>query len=84
MKRKIKVNIMDSTYTIKTDVPEDDFKQIASILDKTLKKLNGYSGAISTHKIAILAALHFAAENYFITKKIDTLIKKLSEIENNL
>ncbi len=81
--RTVKVDIFNSTYELKTDVPEEELNNIIGILNKKIEKLNKNAGTISTHKLAILLALQFAAEHYYANKKLEKILKKINLYEKN-
>ena len=81
MKREVEVTILDSKYKLKTDVPEGDFNEIIDFLNKKINEIKENAGTLTTTKLSILAAIYFAADQYFGEKKIDSLIQKLSKME---
>ncbi len=83
MKRVVEVNILNSKYRLKTDVPERDFNEIITLLNNRIEEIKKHAGTLSTNKLTILAAIYLAAESYFGAKKIDSIIKKLSLMENS-
>ncbi len=81
--RVVEVNILNSKYRLKTDVPERDFNEIITILNKRINELKHTAGTLSNNKLTILAAICLAEEIYFGAKKIDSLIQKISLMENS-
>ena len=80
MKRTVEVTILNQKYNIKTPLSEEELDAIVKILNEKMKKLEEFGGTVTTPKLAILAALHITAENYFAAKKIDNLINQVSEV----
>ena len=81
MKREVEVTILDSKYKLKTDVPEGDFNKIIEFLNKKINEIKKSAGTLTTTKLSILAAIYLAADQYFGEKKIDSIIKKISNME---
>ncbi len=78
MKKPVK--IFNREYNIKTPLPEEELSRIVDMLNKRIKEMERQAGTADTQKLAILTALHTTADNYFISKKIDSLINKVSEV----
>ena len=49
---------------------------------KRIEEVKKSAGTLSANKLTILAAIYLAAESYFGAKKIDSIIKKISLMEN--
>ena len=81
MKRQAKTaKIFNKEYNIKTPLSDEEFESIVNMLNKRIKEMEKQAGTADTQKLAILTALHTTADNYFIQKKIDSLISKVSEV----
>ena len=80
--REVEVKIRDIKYHIKTSATQEEMDEILAELNNTMDRVSKDSKTVSTHKIAILTSLLTTAENYVIKRKIDFLIKKISEVCN--
>jgi len=78
LKRQVK--IFHKEYNIKTPLSEKELDNIVNILNQRIEEMEKQAGTADTHKLAILTALHTTADNYFILKKIDSLIDKVSAV----
>jgi len=83
LKRAVEVNILGSKYILKTDVPDKELNEIVNLLNKKINDIKKVAGTLSTSKLTILTAIYLAAENYWGTKKIDSLIKKITLSEGS-
>jgi cell division protein ZapA (FtsZ GTPase activity inhibitor) len=80
LKRTVNVTILNKSYPIKTSLSDEEISEIEAILNQKMEEIKQFGGTVTTPKLAILAALEVTAENYFISKKIDKLINKISEV----
>ena len=79
MKRTVEVNILNQRYKLKTTVDEKDLAIITALLNERIEEIKKHAGTLTTSNLAILSALYMTAENYFVGKKIESLIEKISK-----
>lgn len=58
----VKVDIFGKTYTLKGDADSDYVQKVAAFVNARMNEVAGHSTAVSTAKVAILAAVNIADE----------------------
>jgi cell division protein ZapA len=61
-KNRVTVSIMGEEYTIRGNAPPETMHQVAQYVDGLMRALAGKNSRMSTHKIAVLAAINLADE----------------------
>ncbi|GEM_PF-5237611 len=82
MKKAVEIELLGQKYRIKTALSSDELDEILLKLNTNFENIRNSGGAVSTHKLAAMVALLSATENFIASKKIDLLIKKISDICN--
>jgi cell division protein ZapA (FtsZ GTPase activity inhibitor) len=59
-KRTIPVRILGQEYRVRSDMEEDAVRRAASLVDETMRRIQGRTGAVDTLHVAVLAALQLA------------------------
>ena len=59
-KRTIPVRILGQEYRVRSDMEEDAVRSAAGLVDETMRRLQGRTGAVDTLHVAVLAALQLA------------------------
>ncbi len=75
MKKSIEVFLLGQKYVIKSEEDEDYVQEIAKYVNGKMDEVQKATKTVSTHSIAILAALNIASE-YFKLKETQTTLKK--------
>src|SRR6266567_6278315 len=60
-KKVIRIKIVGVEYVLKGDADPDVMQELARVVDEKMREL-GQPGTAQTHRVAILAAFHFADE----------------------
>ena len=61
-KHSVKVTIMNDEFTIRSDVPPEQTREVAKYLDQSIREILTSGAVIETNRAAILAALRITAE----------------------
>ena len=59
-KHTIPVRILGQEYRVRSDMEEDAVRRAASLVDETMRRIQGRTGAVDTLHVAVLAALQLA------------------------
>jgi hypothetical protein len=59
-KRTIPVRILGQEYRVRSDMEEDAVRRAAGLVDETMRRIQGRTGAVDTLHVAVLAALQLA------------------------
>lgn len=59
-KHTIPVRILGQEYRVRSDMGEDAVRRAASLVDETMRRIQGRTGAVDTLHVAVLAALQLA------------------------
>lgn len=69
-KKVIRIKIFGVEYVLKGDADPDVMQDLARVVDEKMREL-GQPGTAQTHRVAILAAFHFADELMKSRKALD-------------
>jgi cell division protein ZapA len=69
-KKIIRIKIFGVEYVLKGDADPDVMQELARVVDEKMREL-GQPGTAQTHRVAILAAFHFADELMKSRKALD-------------
>lgn len=58
----VKVSILNDEFTIRSDVPPEQTRQVAKYLDQSIREILSSGAVIEANRAAILAALRITAE----------------------
>jgi cell division protein ZapA len=61
-KHSVKVSILNEDFTIRSDTPPDQTKEIANYLDSAARQVMSGSNVIESNRAVVLAALRITAE----------------------
>ena len=61
-KHSVKVSILNEEFTIRSDTPPDQTKEIAAYLDQAARQVMSNSNVIEGNRAVVLAALRITAE----------------------
>jgi len=78
-KLRTKVKIFGEEYTLKSSSSPEYMEKVASIVDKTMKKISENKPRISLHQIAVLAALNLADEYLKLEEEYENLLEMEEE-----
>jgi cell division protein ZapA len=82
--RSIRVSIFGKDYNVKGSSDNDHIKALAAHVDTVMRDVADRTGALSSGRVAILAALNIADEMYrerqHFEELIDDLTQKLGEV----
>ena len=59
-KRTVPVQILGQEYRLRTDADEDFVKRSATLVDETMRRIQGRTGTVDTRDLAVLTALNLA------------------------
>jgi hypothetical protein len=59
-KHTVPVRILGQEYRVRSDMEEDAVRRAASLVDETMRRIQGRTGAVDTLHVAVLAALQLA------------------------
>ncbi len=59
-KRTIPVRILGQEYRVRSDMEEEAVRRAAGLVDETMRRIQGRTGAVDTLHVAVLAALQLA------------------------
>lgn len=79
VKKRIEVEIFGQRYPLRSEAPEDYVREVAQLVDSTMKKVAERMGALSSLQVAVLAALYIADEYIKREKEREELKKRLRE-----
>lgn len=72
--RVIKVDIFGESYSLKTDAPEAQVREIVKLVNDKMQQLAQGKSVINTKKLAVWAALDLAAELQELRGRCDRLL----------
>lgn len=79
VKKRIEVEIFGHRYPLRSEAPEDYVREVASFVDRTMRKVAERTGAVSSLQVAVLAALYIADEYIKGEREREELKKRLKE-----
>jgi cell division protein ZapA len=59
-KRTVPVQILGQEYRLRTDADEDFVQRSATLVDETMRRIQGRTGTVDTRDLAVLTALNLA------------------------
>jgi len=78
-KKRIEVEIFGQRYPLKSEAPEEYVKEVARLVDETMKRVAERMGPVPSVQIAVMAALYIADEYIKNEKEIEEIRKRLKE-----
>lgn len=86
MIRKYHVSVLDDTYSLISDEPEDHVRHAVELVDTCMRKLASKSSDIDIKKIAVLVAIQLASKTIISRNDghemhacIDRLVQQIDE-----
>jgi len=83
-KHAVKVMIGGEEYTVRSDLPPEYTREVASFVDQALKKVLSQGPIVETHKAAILAALDITNELFQAKKGEREVAARLAALADDL
>jgi len=83
-KHAVKVMIGGEEYTVRSDLPPEYTREVASYVDQALKKVLGQGPIVEIHKAAILAALDITNELFQAKKGEREVAARLTALADDL
>jgi len=80
----VRVMIGGEEYTVRSDLPPEDTREVAAYLDQPLKKVLSQGPLVETHKAAILAALDITNELFQARKGEREVAARLAAVTDDL
>ena len=82
-KKVIRIKIFGVEYVLKGDADPDVMQDLAKVVDEKMREL-GQPGTAQTHRVAILAAFHFADELMKSRKALDAERQRYDHAARNI
>lgn len=83
-KHSIKVMIGGEEYTVRSELPPEYTREVASYLDEAIKKVLASGALVETHKAAILAALDITNELFLARRSEREVAARLAALTDDL
>jgi len=84
MMRTVKINVRGRIYWIKTDLEDEDVREVVMYLEKVIENLGEKMPEMPEEKLVLLAALNIAFDYFEEKRKREEEAKKLSELTEKL
>jgi len=72
-KRTVPVQILGQEYRLRTDADEDFVQRSATLVDETMRRIQGRTGTVDTRDLAVLTALNLANRVMDEARAVSTL-----------
>ncbi len=76
-KNTVTVKVYNETYALKTEAAPEKVVKIAGMVDQKMHRLADLKAVQTSEKIAVWAALDFAAELYELQQKYNSLLEEI-------
>ena len=81
-KKVVRIKIFGVEYVLKGDADPEQMQELARVVDEKMREL-GQPGTAQTHRVAILAAFHFADELMKSRKALDAERQRFDHAARN-
>jgi cell division protein ZapA len=70
---RMKIEIFDQTYNVNSDGNEEYLTELAAYVDKKMRSISESTQIVDSVKVAVLAALNIADENFTLRQRAQKL-----------
>ncbi len=79
VKKRIEVEIFGQRYPLKSEAPEEYVREVAQLVDQTMRRVAERIGPVPSIQIAVMAALYIADEYIKNEREMEEIRKRLKE-----
>jgi cell division protein ZapA len=83
-KNSVRVRILGEDYTVRTDASPERTRAVAQYFDRAVRSVLSGGHVVETHRAAILAGLHIAAELFDARESAEDLTLSLRALTNDV
>jgi cell division protein ZapA len=76
---RVRVQIHGREYPLRGDLPEEDLRQIARVVDQVMHRIGAANPRLDSERVAVLAALNLAEELHRLRREYEDLLTLLDE-----
>ncbi|HEX8145469.1 MAG TPA: cell division protein ZapA [Pyrinomonadaceae bacterium] len=62
MTKPVRVNILEQTYSLHSEIGREHVLEIAGLVDERMRRISSHARSFDLSRVAVLAALHIADE----------------------